>query len=260
MKKSTSTVLAAAMLFGCASTIATAQTTGPNRKSFGTGELPEFLKAYDLNGDGKLSVEERQAYEKATREARPPRPGMKNPWDTDGDGVLSETEKQAARDAIAAKMLAERTKRFTELDKNIDTFLDATELLAIPRITQDQVNSMITHLDKDADGKISKDEFLAAMAPVEPPLLRCPLPRPLPTSPIPSNPLLKAFDTNNDRWLSPAELAAALAVLDTTADGVVSEEEWKTYLLAHPELLVRDGDGSGGSGGSGGPGGPGTQP
>ncbi len=224
------------MLLGVAATKAQAQTE-PNRRPFGTGELPDFLKTYDLNGDGKLSVEERLAYEKATRETRPPRPGIKNPWDTDGDGKLSDAEKQAARAAIAARIKAQRTARFNELDTNVDGFLDSMELLLIPRITADQVTAMIAHLDKDADGKISLAEFTAALAPVEPPFPPFPLPQPLPPAPLFAPFLLRAFDTNSDRMLSSAELVAMIAVLDTNADGKISPDEWKAYLVAHLELL-----------------------
>ena len=56
MKLTTSTLLATAMLI-----VAAKAQTGPNRGPFGTGELPEFLKVYDINGDGKLSIEERIA-------------------------------------------------------------------------------------------------------------------------------------------------------------------------------------------------------
>jgi len=232
MKRTTTTLLAATLLFGAASITAQAQ---PNRKPFGTGELPEFLKPYDLDGDGKLSVEERQAYEKATREALPNRPGRVNPWDTDGDGVLSEAEKEAARAAISAKITAERTKRFNELDKDADGFLTSTELAAIPHITPEQVTGMITHLDADKDGKISLAEFTAALKPVEPPFP--PLPPPPGDRPCPLPPILRAFDANKDGMLAPSEFAAFVTAVDTNADGKVSPEEWKAYLLAHPELL-----------------------
>jgi Ca2+-binding EF-hand superfamily protein len=244
MKRTTSTVLAAAMLFGVVSTTAHAQTTAPNRKPFGTGELPEFLKPYDLNGDGSLSVEERQAYEKATREARPQHPGRVNPWDTDGDGVLSDAEKEAARAAIAAKIQTERTKRFNELDTNADGFLTAIELQAIPHITPEQIAAMIARLDTDADGQISLAEFLVALTPVEPPFPPVPQPPAAPPAPpCPVPPPLKPFDANNDGILSPEEYAAFVAAVDTDADGTVSLEEWKGYLLAHPELLPPHDDG-----------------
>ena len=211
--------------------------TGPNRGPFGTGELPEFLKVYDINGDGKLSIEERIAYEKAMRESRPPRPGVKNPWDTDGDGKLSDAEKQAAREAISARIKTERTKRFNELDTNTDGFLDNAELLLIPRITQTQVTAMIARLDKDADGKISLVEFTAALVPVDPPFPPFPLPQPPPPVPILAPPILKSFDTNNDNMLSPTEVAALILAVDSSSDGRVSPEEWRAYLVAHPDLL-----------------------
>ena len=63
-QKNKFTLLATALMIGASSLSASGQTS---RQAFGTGDLPEFLKAYDLDGDGKLSVEERQAFEKASR-------------------------------------------------------------------------------------------------------------------------------------------------------------------------------------------------
>jgi Ca2+-binding EF-hand superfamily protein len=262
MKTQASTLLAAALLLGVSIPIANAQTPAPDRKAFGTGELPEFLKPYDIDEDGKLSIEERQAYEKATREARQLRPGRVNPWDTDGDGVLSEEEKTAARAAIAERIRAERAKRFNELDTDDDGFLTAEELAKIPHITPEQIAAMIARLDTPdedgvKDGKISLEEFLAALRPVEPPFPPFPLPQPLPKFRIPCPLVLKAFDTGGDGMLSPEELGAMLTALDTSGDGRISLEEWKAYLEAHPELLPqRAGEGSGGTGGPG----PGPQP
>lgn len=239
MKRTTSTLLTAALLCGAAVVRVDAQTpTGPNRQAFGTGELPEFLKPFDVTGpngvpDGKLSIEERQAYERAMRDTKPPRPGMKNPWDADGDGILTDEEKQAARDAIAAKILTERTARFNELDTDSNGFLTATELQTIPHITAEQIATMIAHLDKPGtdgttDGQISLAEFLAALPVVEPPLPRLPIPG----APVP--PALKALDTNNDGIL---QLAEILAALDTNADGKVTLDEWRAYVLANPTLF-----------------------
>jgi Ca2+-binding EF-hand superfamily protein len=233
----TTTLLATALLIGGA--VANAQT--PPRKPFGTGDLPAFLKPYDLDGDGKLSAEERQAFEQATREARPQRPGLKNPWDTDGDGKLSPEEIQAARDAIKAKMEDLRLKRFTELDKDADGLLTAEELKAIPRITDEMVTRMITHLDKDADGKISKDEFMVALRPPSPPPppfpLHQPLPNPLPLGGIPVPLPLVSFDTNKDGRLGLAEIQAMLGAINTDANPFITPEEWAAYVKAHPEIL-----------------------
>jgi Ca2+-binding EF-hand superfamily protein len=239
MNKTTTTLLAGALLFGAAASL-NAQTP-PLRQPFGTGELPEFLKPYDLDGDGKLSTEERQAFEKACREAKPPRPGAKNPWDTDGDGKLSDAEKQAARDAIAAKIAEQRTKRFNELDADQDGKVTAEELKAIPRITDEAIARMILHLDTDKDGSISLDEFTAVLKPVAPPVPPFPLPQPLP-NPLPRGGLfipriLASFDLDKDFRLNADELAAMKAALDTNADGKISADEWKAYVVAHPEIL-----------------------
>lgn len=238
MKKTTTILLAGTLLLGAATV--GAQTPTAPRKPFGTGELPEFLKPYDLDGNGKLSVEERQAFEKAFREARPNRPGRINPWDTDGDGVLSEAERLAARAAIEAKMTATRTARFEELDTDGDGLLTSEELGEIPRITPEMVTRMIAHLDQadengDKDGQISLEEFLAVMKPPFP--LPQPLPRPIPMRGLMCPRALAVFDTNNDRILSADEITAMMAVLDTDADGRVSPDEWAAYLKAHPEAL-----------------------
>ena len=54
-------------------------------KVFGNGNLPEFLVKYDLNEDGVLDEEERQA----AKDARKNRAKEKRAsWDTDEDGEI----------------------------------------------------------------------------------------------------------------------------------------------------------------------------
>jgi Ca2+-binding EF-hand superfamily protein len=156
------------------------------RNPFGNGELPEILKPFDVDGDGRLSEEERQAYIAAVRAGevahppgRPDRP-RGNPWDTDGDGRLSEEERAAAQEAIRARILEQRTARFNELDKDDDGFLTPEELGGIPGLNPERAARVLAHLDKDADGKVSLDEFLSALRP--------PGPRPGPPTPPPPPP------------------------------------------------------------------------
>ncbi len=150
-----------------------------DRNPFGNGELPEILKPFDVNKDGKLSEVERQAYLAAVRDGQAPRPDRPdrpdrpnhptgNPFDTDGDGVFSDAEKAAAQEIIRARILEQRSKRFDELDKDDDGFLTLLELGGIPGIREGHAQRILDHLDKDADDKVSKEEFLHA--------LRSPLP------------------------------------------------------------------------------------
>ena len=154
-----------------------------DRNPFGNGALPEILKPFDVDENGRLSEEERQAYLKAVRDGQVPHPPDRpdrptgNPWDTDGNGVLSDAEKLAAQAAIRARILEHRTKRFGELDIDDDGFLTLEELKGIPGIREGHAERILAHLDKDpdgpdgplmADGKVSLDEFLHALRPPRP--------------------------------------------------------------------------------------------
>lgn len=152
-----------------------------DRNPFGNGGLPEILKAYDIDGDGKLSEEERQAFIQAVKDGTAPKPerpvrpekpedGVRppNPWDTDGDGVLSDAEKAAAREAIRAKIEEQRSKRFDELDADDDGSLTLEEFSAAPGIRPEAAARIFARLDKDDNDAVSKEEFLAALTPPGP--------------------------------------------------------------------------------------------
>ena len=162
MKLLTPALLSAVLASAVTSAFAQAPTP-PKRHAFGTGELPEILKPYDLDKDGKLSVEERQAFIKAMKDAGTNRPKPTNPFDTDGDGKLSDAERTAAQEALRAKIVEERTKRFKELDKDDSGSLSAVELAAAPHMNAERAAAILARLDKDSSGSVSLAEFLAAL-------------------------------------------------------------------------------------------------
>jgi Ca2+-binding EF-hand superfamily protein len=130
---------------------------GP-RTPFGSGELPEAAKPFDVDGDGKLSAEERQAFAEAMKQQR--LADLLAEFDTDGDGKLSAEELRAAREARRARLEARRSDRFDELDTDDDGFLTATEF-APPGVDPTRLQTLFDRIDSDDDGKISKEEFLA---------------------------------------------------------------------------------------------------
>lgn len=185
-------------------------------RPFGNGQLPEFLKQFDTDGDGKLSAEERQAAAEAIKEERKNHADRKNPWDTNGDGVLSDEEKAAAQAAIKAKIEEKRLERFTELDEDEDGFLTAEEFKPPHPVAADMLAKIFDRLDKDGDDKISKEEFLAGLRPIggggagggghNPP-------PPPPPPPLPE--WLKPYDTDGDGKLSAEEQAKVRADIES---------------------------------------------
>ena len=136
-------------------------------RTFGTGSLPLFLTPFDVNEDGVLSEEERQAARAARKENRESRRAR---IDTDGDGIISDAEKEAARAAARAKILEHRNARFNGADTNGDGVISPEEFRAIPAIDNlienypvrgpIRARIIFSRLDSDDNGEISLEEFL----------------------------------------------------------------------------------------------------
>lgn len=131
-------------------------------RSFGDGTLPEFLQQYDLNEDGTIDEEERQAIRDARRAAREERRAM---IDTDGDGEISSDEREAAREAIRERIAERRAENFAEIAGE-DGLLSLEELAALPplsRASEERIASIFARLDEDESGDVSLEEFNARL-------------------------------------------------------------------------------------------------
>ena len=76
--------------------------------------LPDWVKKYDKNGDGKLDEQERMALQKE-RQAE-----MLKKYDKNGDGKIDETERQAMMDDRKKEREAAIAKREGNLKKKLE--------------------------------------------------------------------------------------------------------------------------------------------
>ena len=107
------TVLTFILALGLGSLLAQAAEGEPKPKV--APVLPDWVKKYDKNGDGKLDQEERAALQKDRQEE------MLKKYDKNGDGKLDEAERNAraeelrkGRDEAIAKRQAEQQKKQEE--------------------------------------------------------------------------------------------------------------------------------------------------
>jgi len=118
---------------------------------------------------------------RAVAKQRQPDPGkIFESADTNGDGVITRGEFHAARERL-----------FARLDRNGDGFIDKEDLsgrLAGRRKAQERLAELVTQLDEDGDGRISRTEFVDG-----------------------ATPLFDRADTDHNGELSKDEVAAALA-------------------------------------------------
>jgi Ca2+-binding EF-hand superfamily protein len=132
-------------------------------KTFGDGaDLPDFLKEYDVNEDGVIDEEEKQAVKAARKEARATR---RAEIDTNGDNAISDEERAAAREAVLAKIEAKRAEKFAEIAGD-DGAISAVEFAAIPALegkNADRVVALFGRLDSDDSESVSLEEFNARL-------------------------------------------------------------------------------------------------
>jgi hypothetical protein len=125
-----------------------------NAKSFGDGTLPEFLAKYDVNEDGSIDEEERQAIKEERQAARA---GGRAKIDIDGDGKISLDQRELLRKRIIAK----RAEKFTEIagDDGVLSLTEMTDLKAFQNMPEERLTSLFARLDADNSGEVNLEEF-----------------------------------------------------------------------------------------------------
>ena len=123
-------------------------------KSFGDGTLPEFLTKYDVNEDGSIDEEERQAIKEERKAARA---GRLARIDTDGDGKISSDERGLLREQTIAK----RAEKFTGIagDDGLLSLREMTDLKAFQNMSEERLASLFARLDTDNSGEVTLEEF-----------------------------------------------------------------------------------------------------
>ncbi len=137
-------------------------------RSFGDG-LPSILQDFDVDENGSIDEEERQAIRDhfaAWREERAAAHAARlAEIDTDGDGEISDEERaaarEAAREAFLARIEAKRVERFAEIAGEDDS-ISLDEFAAIPgmgRLSDERVAAIFTRMDADESGGVNIEEF-----------------------------------------------------------------------------------------------------
>lgn len=122
-------------------------------KSFGDGTLPEFLMRYDVNEDGFIDEEERQAVKEERQAAR-----KKN---RAANRKTSLEERLATRNAIRERILSKRAEKFAQISGK-DGLLSLEELASLPsfeKASEKRISSIFTRLDSDDSGEVTLEEF-----------------------------------------------------------------------------------------------------
>jgi Ca2+-binding EF-hand superfamily protein len=127
-------------------------------KSFGDGTLPEFLMRYDVNEDGIIDEEERQAVKEERKAAR-----KKNRSESDPNrnSQTSLEERLAARNSIRERILSKRAEKFAKIAGK-DGLLSLQELANLPpfkNALSERIDSIFKRLDSDGNGDVTLEEF-----------------------------------------------------------------------------------------------------
>ena len=129
------------------------------KKMFGDGSLPDFLKHFDTNTDGIIDEEERQAIRDLRAKLREEK---RTSIDLNQDGEISKNEVAIARATLREQIEQRRLEKFPSIAGE-DDLISPGEYMTIPGVNTlpDFIFDAIwSRLDADGSGAISPEEFL----------------------------------------------------------------------------------------------------
>ena len=131
-----------------------------NDKSFGDGLLPELLQQYDINDDGLIDVEERQAIKSSRKIMRATRRA-----EVKKGLVISDDKRRIIQEEIHKRIKQRRTDKFAEISGH-DEVLSHKEFESIPVFSDtfpERIDALFKRLDSDESGDVNFDEFNARL-------------------------------------------------------------------------------------------------
>ncbi|MEN8785723.1 MAG: S8 family serine peptidase [Akkermansiaceae bacterium] len=127
-------------------------------KSFGDGLLPELLQQCDINNDGRIDIEERQAIKSSLKIMRAIRRNQ-----TENGVVVSDNTRQIIQEEIRKGIEQRRADEFAQISGH-DEVLSHKEFGLIPVFSgasPERINVLFKSLDNDKSGDVNFDEFIA---------------------------------------------------------------------------------------------------
>lgn len=142
-------------------------------KSFGDGTLPRFLTKYDLNEDGTIDEEERQAIKEERQTARAKKRAK---FDINSDGVISSYERESLREntidkrtekrevlreSLRKRIITKRAEKFSKIagDDGVLSLEEMAALKPFQHLSDERLPSIFARLDADNSGDVTLEEF-----------------------------------------------------------------------------------------------------
>lgn len=129
--------------------------------------LQEAFKKADVNGEGKLTVDEyfRILQEHSIRTTKEEIMNLMEIANKSGDGYITRAEFLGDGTAnVRSDMLEKAEMAFNLMDRNRDGYITKQEMLqTTKKLTEKQIDAVFERNDRDRDGKLSKEEFTEMM-------------------------------------------------------------------------------------------------